>query len=132
MGKGFCSDAHYVEARAQYDAQQQTNAASLPQKVRFFWIGEESEVFAAESWEQILADEGKSGTGIGKVVAGVPLDEFDDPIEWGELPADQKVRFNVADDDERPTGELFEGTLAEMHDRWPSKAFPEMLMTGYN
>jgi hypothetical protein len=109
-----------------------TTEDDMAEKVRFFWIGEQSEVFAAESWEQIIADEGNSGTGIGKVVDGMPLDDFGDPIEWGELPADQKVRFNVVDDDERPTGELFEGTLAEMHDRWPSKAFPEMLMTGYN
>ncbi|PRZ51180.1 hypothetical protein BX589_12021 [Paraburkholderia fungorum] len=99
--------------------------------LRFFWIGEESEVFAAESWEQILADDGHSGTGIEKVVDGIAIDDMGDPIEWGEVPADRPVRFNVVDENERLTGEVFEGTLGQLAERWPPNSLPEMLMTQY-
>jgi hypothetical protein len=98
---------------------------------RFFWIGEESEVFVADSWEQILADDGNSGTGIEKVVDGVAYDDLGEPIEYGELPANRPVKFRVMDEDERLTGEIFEGTLAQMAERWPANSLPEMLMTQY-
>lgn len=99
--------------------------------VRFFWIGEESEIFAAESWEQILADDGKSGTGIERVIDGIAYDDLGERIEYGEVPADRPVRFLIADEDESSTGEVFEGTLAKFHERWPAKELPEMLLTQY-
>ncbi|ARK80982.1 hypothetical protein BOC40_11665 [Burkholderia pseudomallei] len=98
------------------------------QTIRFFWIGEESEIFAAESWEQILADSGRCGSG----VRADGTSELDgQPAEYGELPADTKVQFAVVDDNERRTGEIFEGTLAQVIERWPANSLPEMVMTQY-
>ncbi|MGX6999855.1 hypothetical protein [Caballeronia sp. KNU42] len=106
---------------------------------RFFWIGETSEVFAATSIEQLTAAT-ECGTGIERFTddfdyTGVRVmklfDESGDEMDWGEFPADHAVSFNVIDEDERKTGEVFEGTLAAVFARWPSKSLPEMLMTGY-
>lgn len=108
-------------------------------KVRFFWIGEESEVFVAASLDQLLAAT-ECGTGIERFTddfdhTGIRVlklfDDSGDEMEWGELVGTTRVKFNVIDDDERQTGGLFEGTLDEMHARWPANSLPEMLMTQY-
>ena len=108
-------------------------------EVRIFWLSEPSEVFAAISIEQ-LASSTESGTGIsrftddfdGNGVRCMKLfDDNNEEMEWGEFPADHRVRFSVVNEDERSTGELFEGTLAEMYERWPAKSLPEMMMTQY-
>ncbi|MCA8328477.1 hypothetical protein [Burkholderia cepacia] len=97
-------------------------------RIRFFWIGEESEIFVALSWDQLLADDGKCGSGIR--VDGT-LDWNDEPADFGELPPTTRVRFAVVDEHDRRTGEIFDGTLAEVAERWPPKSLPEMLMTQY-
>jgi hypothetical protein len=95
---------------------------------RFFWIGEESEVFVADSWEQLLADDGKCGSGI----RADGTSEIDaEAAEHGELSPDTVVQFAVVDQDERRTGEIFEGTLAQVAERWPPNSLPQMLMTQY-
>lgn len=96
--------------------------------IRFFWIGEESEIFVALSWEQLLADDGKCGSGIS---ADGTLDWNDGPAEFGELPPTARVRFAVVDDHDRRTGEIFEGTLEQVAERWPPRSLPEILMTQY-
>ncbi|KGS34475.1 hypothetical protein X962_2006 [Burkholderia pseudomallei MSHR7343] len=98
------------------------------QTIRFFWIGEESEIFAAKSWEQILADNGSCGSG----VRSDGVSELDgEPAEYGELSPDTLVQFAVVEDNERRTGEIFEGTLAQVIERWPVKSLPEMVLTQY-
>lgn len=101
--------------------------------VRFFWIGEPSEVFAAESWEQILADAGYSGTGIENIVDGAPIDDFGDPIEWGEIDGNDRVTVRDCDEDERPLGTL----RGSMHDHFAWQGggrygLPVMMFTQYN
>lgn len=107
--------------------------------VRFFWIGETSEVFAATSIEQ-LASSTECGTGIERFTddfdyTGIRVmklfDESGDEMDWGEFAADHPVTFNVIDEDERKTGEVFEGTLMQVYDRWTPHSLPEMVMTGY-
>lgn len=96
--------------------------------IRFFWIGEESEIFVAESWDQILADGGSCGSG----VRGDGISELDNALaEYGELAPATRVQFTVVDEHERRTGEIFEGTLAQVIERWPPKSLPEMVMTQY-
>lgn len=98
------------------------------QGIRFFWIGEESEIFAAESWEQILS----SGDSCGSGVRADGTSELDDePAEYGELAPTTRVQFAVVDEHERRTDEIFEGTLAQVIERWPPKSLPEMVMTQY-
>lgn len=86
--------------------------------VRFFWIGEESEIFAAESIHQLAADEGHCGTGIGRFaympnVSVVLFDDGDEPLEWGELDGvETRMTVRNCDDDERRletlTGNLYD------------------------
>lgn len=107
--------------------------------VRFFWIGEPSEVFAAMSIEQ-LASADDCGTGIERYTddfdhTGIRVmklfDDSGEEMDWGEFPANHPVAFNVIDDDERKTGEVFEGMLMQVYDRWTPHSLPEMLMTRY-
>ena len=101
--------------------------------VRFFWIGEPSEIFAAESWEQILADAGESGTGLEKFVDGVPVDDWGDPIDWGEIDGSDRLTVRDCDEDERRLGTL----TGSMHDHYAWQGgerygLPVMMFTQYN
>ncbi|CAG9195713.1 conserved hypothetical protein [Paraburkholderia tropica] len=82
---------------------------------RFFWIGETSEIFVAESWQQILADQGQCGTGIESVVDGAALDDDGEEIEWGELdPNTMRMWMWDCDENERPRG-LINGNLYDLY-----------------
>jgi hypothetical protein len=83
--------------------------------IRFFWIGEESEIFVAASWEKILNDQGHCGTGIESVVDGVALAEDGEPMEWGELdPIETRMWMWNCDEDERPLG-MIRGNLYDIY-----------------
>ncbi|MFM0256055.1 hypothetical protein [Paraburkholderia sediminicola] len=80
---------------------------------RFFWIGEESEIFVAASWEQLLADQGQCGSGIESVVDGLALADDGEPMEWGELdPIETRMTMRNCDENERRletlTGNLYD------------------------
>lgn len=81
---------------------------------RFFWIGETSEVFVAESFEQLVADEGQCGSGLERFDKGVPVDEFGDPIEWGEINGNCRLTIRDCDENGRPRGTL----AGSMHDMY--------------
>jgi len=86
--------------------------------IRFFWIGEESEVFAATSIRQLARDDGHAGTGIARWEdhpdRGVLLfDGQDERIDWGELDAiTTRMTLRNRGDDDRPleslTGNLYD------------------------
>lgn len=87
---------------------------------RFFWIGEESEIFVAQSIRQLARDNGHSGTGVGRWEdhpdRGVLLfDEENDPLEWGELdPIGTRMWMWNCDENERPLG-MIRGNLFDLH-----------------
>lgn len=89
--------------------------------VRFFWISEESEIFAAESIKQLVEGENlRCGTGVERYeVDGdgtVRLYGYDDEeLEWGELDgASTRMTFRNCDDNERPLGTL-RGNLFDLY-----------------
>ncbi|WP_246795659.1 hypothetical protein [Burkholderia perseverans] len=103
------------------------------QQVRFFWIGERSEIFAAVSFQQLLDDAGECGSGIEFVDAGTPFDRDGAPIEYGELDGNEH-RLTVVELDhrERPLGNLT-GSLHDIYARSDGgrHKLPAMLLTAY-
>jgi hypothetical protein len=107
--------------------------------VRFFWIGEESEIFAAESILQLALDDGQCGTGIGEFVVdaerGILLfDEDGDSLDWGEHDGTEKrLTVQDCDDEDNPRGTLT-GSLHDIY-AWSDGGrfgLPVMLLTQYN
>jgi hypothetical protein len=70
------------------------------QAIKFFWIGEESEKFAAESIEQIQRNFDKLG------------DYTEDFAEdgFGEIEPTRHIRLRKSED----SAEVFEGTIADL------------------
>ncbi|WP_186056832.1 hypothetical protein [Burkholderia gladioli] len=102
-------------------------------RVRFFWFGEESEIFCATSIQQLFDDKGNCGTGIHRVIDGKPVEYDGEAIEYGELDPDARTTIIEIDEDERPIGQ-FTGTLSEIYGRTIAGKYelPVMLMTQYN
>jgi hypothetical protein len=77
---------------------------------RFFWIAEETEVFVAESLDQLINDVGWCGTGIARACGDKLFDEQGEEMEWGELsPFERRtVRSNEA-------GGTFTGDLLDIY-----------------
>ncbi|WP_334037880.1 hypothetical protein [Burkholderia gladioli] len=96
--------------------------------IRFFWIHEHSEIFVAESWQQILQDAGNCGSAIR---ADGTSEMNYEPVEYGELPPTTRVQFAVIDNQGFRTGEIFDGTLEQLIARWPAKKLPELVFTQY-
>jgi hypothetical protein len=93
------------------------NTSDVP---RFFWFGEETEIWAALTFEQALEASGY------EFEEDTPRDE-----QWGELPADNKLRMVACDGDERPiTGEPEWRPLTGWYE--PALGLPQMICTGYN
>lgn len=109
--------------------------------VRFFWIGEESELFVAESIDQLVADRGSCGTGIHSSECVLEAGEakwtlFDyhgTEIEWGEFDGSLRTTIRECDENERPLGTLT-GSLLDIyaHVDGGRRTLPVMLMTQYN
>ncbi|WP_186155633.1 hypothetical protein [Burkholderia gladioli] len=102
------------------------------QPVKFFWISEESEIFVATSFAQILTDAGACGTGINSVVDGVPLDSDGAPIEWGEVDGNVRTTIVELDRRERVLGTL-NASLRDIYERTDGGRYslPNMLLTQY-
>ncbi|WLE60267.1 hypothetical protein GIY62_06290 [Burkholderia plantarii] len=103
------------------------------QPVRFFWIGERSEIFAAVSFQQLLDDAGQCGSGIEFVDAGTPFDRDGEPIEYGELDGNtHRLTVMERDSADRPLGYLT-GSLHDIYARVDGGRFklPSMLLTWY-
>ncbi|OUL79903.1 hypothetical protein [Paraburkholderia hospita] len=87
--------------------------------VRFFWIGEDTEIFVAESITQLIeGDNHRCGTGVerheidGDGTVRLYGDDGDE-LEWGELDGvATRMTFRNCDDNERRletlTGNLFD------------------------
>ena len=105
--------------------------------VRFFWVGEESEIFVAASIRQLASDNGRAGTGIDRwedhADRGVLLfDEEGEMIEWGELDAiATRMTLRKRGDDDRPL-ETLRGNLYDLY-AWTDGRFnlPVMFCTQY-
>ena len=114
----------------------------FPPKPRFFWIGEYSEVFVAESLDQLLADEGSCGSGIARYTddfdyTGIRVlkifDDNGDELEWGEYSGLERDTIRNCDDDERRL-ETLTGSLFDLY-AWTDGGryqMPVMFMTGYS
>lgn len=99
---------------------------------KFFWIGEESEIFVAESFEQLLADKGNCGSGIEVIVGGTPCDYFGASMEWGELDGSERLTVRDTDENERYCG-TFTGNLHDIYARFDGgrHEMPVMLLSQY-
>ncbi|WP_438391130.1 hypothetical protein [Caballeronia sp. DA-9] len=105
----------------------------FPPKPRFFWIGEESEMFVAESFEQLIEESSCCGTGIEKIVDGIPVNYEGEPVEWGEFTGSERMTIRNCDENERPL-ERMTGSLHDIY-AWTDGgryAMPVMFMTAYN
>ena len=65
---------------------------------RFFWIGEETEVFAAESLQQLVDDAGRCGSGVGLMRGEDLFDESGEPMQWGEVDAFERTTIREGED----------------------------------
>lgn len=108
----------------------------------FFWIGEHSEIYVAESIEQLAASD-DCGTGIGRYTDdfnGIGVREVllfgddDEPLEWGEFdPITTRMTVRNCDENERHL-ETLTGNLHDIY-AWVDggrHGLPVMLLTGYN
>ncbi len=112
------------------------------ERVRFFWVGEQSEIFAAHHIQDLATHDGRAaGSGIqrceqrtlddGFVLLSL-FDEHGNRILWGELPGTTRELIRETDDDDRVTG-TFTGSLFDIYewDNGGRYGLPWMLMTQY-
>jgi hypothetical protein len=102
---------------------------------RFFWIGETTEIFVAESFEQLVADKGHCGSGLERfsLTDGAPIDDWGDPIEWGEFGGGKRLTIRDTDENDRPCG-TFRGSLHDIYVRLNGERFglPSQLLSSYS
>jgi hypothetical protein len=94
---------------------------------RFFWIGEETEVFVAESLDHLI-NGGWCGTGIARACDDKLFDDHGYEMEWGELsPFERRtVRSNEA-------GGTFTGDLLDIYFHYGQRFnLPVMLFSQYD
>ena len=81
------------------------------ERIRFFWVGEQSEIFAAHHIQDLATHDGRAaGSGIQRCEQRT-FDEHGNRILWGELPGTTRELVRETDDD-RVTG-TFTGSLFE-------------------
>ncbi|WP_323118118.1 hypothetical protein [Burkholderia alba] len=111
------------------------------QHIRFFWLGDESEIFVAESIYDLATEAGRqAGSNIASLLADrktgarLPLlfDADDRLILWGEIPGTMRQTIVETDDDDYPIG-TFTGSLFDIYecDNGGRYGLPWMLMTQY-
>lgn len=126
------------DSRADAAASETLHARVTDMKTpKFFWLGETSEIFVAESIFQLIDDRGHCGTGIERCSLSPTdwpriFDSGDEEMEWGEFDGSERMTIRDSDENDRYCGS-FTGNLHDIYARFNGGRFemPVMLLSQY-